>query len=154
MKDKQWDLDELMSIVEGEIEARERAAVTIANLYKTLVRVTPPTAAALMAGGGASGVSYCFCRQSHTSASCSIVTDVAERKLLLRRSGSRSTTWAVTAGLAWGVIIVTVGTMSASVQKHLNLQIVRPRLQLLQVRTIMTSQRMSQHSSPSQRLAV
>ena len=87
VKDKQWDLDELMSIIEGEIEARERAAVTSANLYKTPVRVTLPTASALMAGSGASGVSCCFCCQSHTSASCSIVTDVAEQKLLLRQSG-------------------------------------------------------------------
>ena len=87
VKDRQWELDELMRIIEGEIEARERASGTNAKFNKMPVRAPPPTTAALMAGGGASIVSCCFCCQSHASASCSTVSDVAERKLVLRRSG-------------------------------------------------------------------
>ena len=78
VKDRQWELDELMRIIEGEIEARERASGTNAKFNKMPVRAPPPTTAALMAGGGASIVSCCFCRQSHASASCSTVSDVAE----------------------------------------------------------------------------
>ena len=87
VKDRQWELDELMRIIEGEIEARERASGTNAKFNKMPVRAPPPTTAALMAGGGASIVSCCFCRQLHALASCSTVSDVAERKLVLRRSG-------------------------------------------------------------------
>ena len=57
VKDRQWELDELKRIIEGEIEARERASGTNAKFNKMLVRAPPPTTAALMAGGGASIVS-------------------------------------------------------------------------------------------------
>ena len=87
VKDKPWELDELMKIIEEEIEARERASGSSTKINKIPVRVPPPTTNALVAGVGASVFSCCFCRQQHASASCSTVTDVAERKVALRKSG-------------------------------------------------------------------
>ena len=72
-----------MRIVEDEIEARERALGACTKFNKNPIRPPPSTTA----GGGSASVSCCFFRQPYTSASCSTVADVAERKLVLRRSG-------------------------------------------------------------------
>ena len=81
VKGEEWELDELMKIVEAEIKARERATVT-----KVSNRV-PPTGTTLVAHGANLTVSCSYCRQPHPSNSCSAVTDVAERKQILKTSG-------------------------------------------------------------------
>ena len=81
VKGEEWELDELMKVIEGEIEARERAAITKAS------NRVPPTATTLMSRGTSANVSCSFCRQPHPSHSCQTVTDVIERKRILKTSG-------------------------------------------------------------------
>jgi len=78
---EEWELDELMKIIEGEIEARERATIT-----KSTNKV-PPTGTALMSRGTSTTMSCSYCHQPHASNSCPTVTDTAERKRILKTSG-------------------------------------------------------------------
>ena len=81
VKGEEWELDELMKIVEAEIEARERATVTKAS------NRIPPTSTTLVAHDANLTVSCSYCRQSHPSNACPTVTDVTERKRILKTSG-------------------------------------------------------------------
>ena len=78
----EWRIDEIMNIVEREISAQERAFLPSNGQPRVLGL---PTATALMTGDGQPKCSYC--RQGHSSVSCSIVTDVAQRKHILKKAG-------------------------------------------------------------------
>ena len=80
----EWDLDRLMNIVEKEIDARERAAYTSNHPPRRPPRDIP-TATALTSSDATPRCAYCG--QAHSSNSCSSVTDPAERKKLLMKSG-------------------------------------------------------------------
>ena len=85
-----WDLDGVMKILEREVDARERASSTGTPATPRRVQPRTPTAAALMASnsGPASGSFSCvYCGQSHTSSSCTVITDVTARKDILRKAG-------------------------------------------------------------------
>ena len=73
-----------MEIIARELEARERAA--IGNSAKPPSRI-PPTATALMTRGASTMVSCSYCRQLHSSNSCPVVTNITERKQVLKTSG-------------------------------------------------------------------
>ena len=84
-----WDLDGVMKILEREVVAGERAStmrtLPQAPLHKTQTHV--PTGAALLtsnSGFGNGSPSCVYCGQGHTSTSCTTVTDVADRKDVLR----------------------------------------------------------------------
>ena len=79
-----------MNILEREVRARERAttASTLSRARKPSPRV--PTGAALLASGSNfnSKEPMCvYCNLSHTSASCTVVTSLTERKDTLHKSG-------------------------------------------------------------------
>lgn len=90
-----WDFDAFLEAFCGELEARERCqAIGIASQqelpmkrkpYQANKRPTPPTAAALMSAENT--VTCTFCKGSHSTASCGIVTDVSVRKGMLRNEG-------------------------------------------------------------------
>ena len=80
----EWDLERLINIVEKEIDARERAAYTLNHPPKRPPRDIP-TATALTSSDATPRCAYCG--QAHSSNSCSSVTDPAERKKLLMKSG-------------------------------------------------------------------
>ena len=80
----EWDLDRLMNIVEKEIDARERAAYTSNHPPRRPPRDIP-TATTLTSSDATPRCAYCG--QAHSSNSCSSVTDPAERKKLLMKSG-------------------------------------------------------------------
>ena len=85
--EEEWNLDNLMEIIEREIAARERAASSSSS-YQVPRRTPrePPTATTLIYSS--SIIPRCsYCRQSHTSNSCKAVIDIAERKQILKRSG-------------------------------------------------------------------
>ena len=73
-----------------ELEAREPVVLltsNVSNKYQA-VKPKPPTAAALFSCQGHRGSSTCsFCRKGHHSASCTIETDVAARKNILKKQG-------------------------------------------------------------------
>ena len=74
--DAEWNIDQLMGIVEREISTRERSSSGGSHV---------PTTAALLIGDGQLKCSYC--RQGHSSASCGVVTDTSQRKVILKRAG-------------------------------------------------------------------
>ena len=78
----EWRIDEIMTIVEREISARERAFVPSNGQSQG---VGLPTATALVAGDGQP--KCCYCRQGHSSTSCTTITDVVQRKTTLKKAG-------------------------------------------------------------------
>ncbi|CAB4039577.1 G2 M phase-specific E3 ubiquitin- ligase, partial [Paramuricea clavata] len=84
-----WDLDELIKIFKGELEARERASLLPGSSRdppsKPPYKPKIPSASSLFTTGGSPTCTYC--QQPHPSNSCSTVTDRNERKEILKRSG-------------------------------------------------------------------
>ena len=77
VKDDKWDLNALMTVMECEIDARERAATGPSVLPKRQSR-DPLIAAVLLTRE--SGPTCSYCSQSHSSNTCRTVTNVETRK--------------------------------------------------------------------------
>ena len=86
MQEDEWSLDKLMTIFRQELEARERANLQcLPSSKSSYQRNKPATAAALFAGLHDTTCSYC--QGKHLSANCKTVTNVAARRVILKRSG-------------------------------------------------------------------
>ena len=82
IKEDEWTLDAIMNVTESEIIAREQALGNSCRGPKKITR-DPLTASSLLANG--SGSPKCsFCHQPHSSSTCRTVTNVSERKQILR----------------------------------------------------------------------
>jgi len=90
-KDEVWKLDELLSIIKSEVEAREASEgvkVSHGKLPNHQVRFhghMHNTASSLYAGNGK--VQCVYCNGEHYSASCEKVRGLKERRELLLKSG-------------------------------------------------------------------
>ena len=82
--DAEWNLEQVMTIVERELDTRERAAANTKPVQRGAGRGHPPTASTLLSS---SFPSCSFYGQSHFSINCEIVSNVGERKQSLRKSG-------------------------------------------------------------------
>lgn len=80
--DAEWRIDEIMTIVELEISARERAFAFFSSETHGTVLLT---AAVLLTNDHQSKCAYC--RQSHSSLSCTTIIDVSQWKAILKRTG-------------------------------------------------------------------
>ena len=89
LKKEDWTLDRILELFGDEIEARERCSQTsISGAKSSHVQhrnYSAPTASALVATGGA--VTCTFCRKAHPSVNCTIVSNCAARKEILKREG-------------------------------------------------------------------
>lgn len=83
ISEDEWSLDALLKIMERETVARERVGT---NHQRTMER-TPPTAVALMNEFSTNVPTCCYCQQLHSSNNCKSVTNVGERKEILKRAG-------------------------------------------------------------------
>ena len=81
--EKDWMLDALLGIMEREVVARERVGGSQARTSEKSV----PTASTLIAGSNPSSPTCCYCQQGHSSNNCKSVTDIEERRKILRRTG-------------------------------------------------------------------
>jgi len=79
-----WKLDELMEVMEKEITARERAAGS-SQVQRKSPRDLSTATTLLSSNPMAPRCSYC--QQAHPSSSCRSVTNEAERKQILWRTG-------------------------------------------------------------------
>ena len=81
--DNDWQLADLLNCLRIEIEAREKCAPG----KKEFKRVNPgyPTAAALTTGS--SKATCTFCKGAHNTSECHVVTDIRQRKNILKREG-------------------------------------------------------------------
>ena len=82
VNEKEWNLDGLLSMVEKEISARERASSSGQTPRKSTRDL--PTGITLVSSTLTSP-KCSYCQQPHTSSSCRSVVDTAERKQILRR---------------------------------------------------------------------
>jgi len=76
--DEEWNIDQLLNIIEREVGARERPSAG-----SHMPRV--PTTAAFLTGDSQPKCSYCH--QGHSSSSCTVVRDISQRKAILKRTG-------------------------------------------------------------------
>jgi hypothetical protein len=85
---EKWDLDQVISIFEQEIDARERASTSssLGAVHK-LKPPQMPTTSTFMTNNSGTGVSCVYCNQKHNSTSCTTVTDVEARRQILQRAG-------------------------------------------------------------------
>ena len=86
-----WSLDELLKVFKTEVEARERCNSMAMTPSTTLERKhphkpTPPTFNALLTSEG-QRITCTFCKQDHKSVDWVVVTNVGERKHILKKQG-------------------------------------------------------------------
>ena len=81
--DIDWELSELLNCLRIEIEAREKCAPGRKDVKRA--NIGYPTAAALTIG--TSKANCTFCKGAHTTSECHIVTDIRERRNILKREG-------------------------------------------------------------------
>ena len=89
-----WDFDLFIQVFREELEARERCVSIGVSSSEQLVAApwrppkppNLPTAAALLSSGN-NKLTCTFCKGTHSSTSCSIVTDVSARKKVLKGEG-------------------------------------------------------------------
>lgn len=81
----EWNFDDMMKAIEGEVLARERTVSASAPTVKKTSK-EPTTAATLLVGRGG-GPTCTYCQQAHPSNSCGVVALVPARKQVLQRSG-------------------------------------------------------------------
>ena len=94
-EESQWELDKILKQFKDEIEARERCILmnvpghSADHDYKKVVynRIPPSTASALLSSSNRKSYSCTFCRGSHSTAECNVVTDIQERNNILKRQG-------------------------------------------------------------------
>ena len=85
VREDEWTLDAIMNVTESEIVTRDRALGNSCRGPKKITR-DPLMASSLLANG--SGSPKCsYCHQPHSSSTCRTVTNVLERKQILRRTG-------------------------------------------------------------------
>ena len=90
IKDQEWQLDTIMRVLESELEARERAVCHDESLLSAEGQAFPTfkmrtTTSALFTKH--SGPTCTYCKQSHPSNSCKMVTNPAARKDILIKQG-------------------------------------------------------------------
>ena len=97
MKEKTWDLDNLLQVLKDELEARERVGLTVGKSQNSETKNSPrksnyskqATASALFLGGKQKSLIRCtYCRQSRASANCQLFNTVQARREFLKRNGN------------------------------------------------------------------
>ena len=85
----EWKLDSLLKMMEEELVARERTALSSSQQPPTrrVADKPPHTATTLMSGNPPVTPQCCYCRQAHCSTTCQTVTQVEARKQLLMKAG-------------------------------------------------------------------
>ena len=92
--DDQWDLDHLLELLKGEVEARElcgslqSSGISQDSKRSIYIKNTPSTASALFSAGNKKSHASCtFCHGAHTTAECQVVTSLPERRNIFRKQG-------------------------------------------------------------------
>lgn len=90
IKDQEWQLDTIMHVLENELEARERSVLHDESQLSAEGQAFPnfkmrTTTSALFTKH--SGPTCTYCKQSHPSNSCKMVTNPAARKDILIKQG-------------------------------------------------------------------
>ena len=81
-----WNLDEILRVVEEELVARERVTLSQAVKPKRESK-PPPSATTLVSDTKGINEGCCYCGKDHFPTSCDVVSEVDARKQVLRKSG-------------------------------------------------------------------
>ena len=84
--DSEWELEQMMKIIEEEIQAHERM-VAVTNTPTRKPNRDPPTVASLLTKSNNSGPSCSYCQQAYSSNSCENVTHPTARRQILQKGG-------------------------------------------------------------------
>ena len=84
IRHEEWEIGQLMEIIEREIDAQERAS-SLVTQPRSSIRDLPTVTS--IASSDSCTPRCCYCKQSHSSTSCRTVTDVAQRKQILKKTG-------------------------------------------------------------------
>ena len=87
LKEGEWEFESMMGVVEREVAARERSIGVLTQAKKQGTSTKPPPTALSLVTGASSQIACAYCNQSHTSNLCQTVTNVEERKRILRTTG-------------------------------------------------------------------
>ena len=79
-----WEIEQIMEIIEREVDARERASSLVTRPRSSTIEL--PTATSLVSSDSCTS-RCCYCKHSHPSTSCRAVTNVAQWKQILNKSG-------------------------------------------------------------------
>ena len=97
MKEKTWDLDNLLRVLKDELEVCERAGLTVGKSQNSETKDSPhksnyskqATASALFLGEKQKSLITCtYCRQSHAWANCQLFNTEQARREFLKRNGN------------------------------------------------------------------
>lgn len=86
LSEEDWNLDELLRVIEEEVVARERVSVT-QTVKPRRDNKPPPSAIALVSDAKGFKQGCCYCDKDHFPANCDVVPEVRARKQILRKSG-------------------------------------------------------------------
>ena len=86
LSEEDWNLDELLRVIEEEVVARERVSVT-QTVKPRRDNKPPPSATALVSDAKVFKQGCCYCDKDHFPANCDVVPEVGARKQILRKSG-------------------------------------------------------------------
>ena len=88
IEEEEWDIDDVMKLLWKEIDARERVSVVASQQYKKAANkeLSVGTATTLTPLDD-NYQTCCYCNRHHSANECETVTDVNERKEILRRAG-------------------------------------------------------------------
>ena len=86
LSEENWNLDELLDVVEEEVVACERVTVTQTMKPKRDSK-PPPSATALVSDAKGVKQGCCYCDKDHFPTNCDVVPEVDARKQILRKSG-------------------------------------------------------------------
>ena len=80
VSESDWNLDLLMTTIEGELSTRERIGASQGRPFiRRMEQRTPPTATTLLSGGPTTAQTpypCCYCGQSHSPNDCETITQV------------------------------------------------------------------------------
>ena len=85
IKNDNWDLDQLLELLEAEVEARERASSNSTASGNNFRGRQPPSAAVVRTVS--SPITCTYCQGAHASNSCQSVSHVTARKDILWKGG-------------------------------------------------------------------
>ena len=96
LEEGEWEFEHMMEVIERETAARELSAGALMQPMKRQGTSTkPPSTALSLVTGVSNQVTCAYCNQPHSSNSCQTVTNIEDRKCILR------TTWHCFIYLKW-----------------------------------------------------
>ena len=88
LEEGEWEFERMMEVIERETAARERSAGALMQpIKRQRTSIKPPPTALSLVTGVSNQVTCAYCNQPHSSNSCQTVSNIEDRKRILRTTG-------------------------------------------------------------------